>query len=103
MSENPATQPQQNVQHTGGAIIATEVERLLATSERLLRVQQQKVVQEKANYETTRTALLNEFKSKVAEFEHDTKEALFLLQQEHEARVHAIERLIAKLTALREA
>lgn len=91
------------LEQQGTAVATTEIERLLATSERLLKNQQRRLVSEQVGYETTRTAVLNDFKARSAQLEHDVKEELFLLQRDHEARLHEINRLIAKLTALREA
>lgn len=85
------------------AMVTSEVERLLATGDRLLKNQQERVVQETAAYETTRTQLMNDYNAKVAKLDHDTQEALYQLHVEHEAKIADIKRLIAKLTAMREA
>lgn len=85
------------------AMVASEVERLLVTSDRLLKNQQERLVAEKAAYETTRTQLINDYNAKVAKLDHETKEALYQLHVDHEAKISDIDRLITKLTALREA
>ena len=82
---------------------STEIERLLATGERLLRHQKSRLVAEKAQYESARTGALNHYKEQISKIESDTADELLVLQREHEHRVHEIERLIAKLTAMREA
>ena len=85
------------------AMVTSEVERLLVTRARLWPTQQDRLVTEEANYETTRTAIMNDYNGKVAKLDHDTKEVLFQLHVEHEAKITDIKRLIVKLTALREA
>lgn len=91
----------QNIKDT--AVSATEVERLLHTSERLLKNQQRRLVQERAAFETARTVVLNDYNAKVAQLEQNVREELTLMKRDHDIKVHDIERLIAKLTALREA
>ena len=81
----------------------TDIERLMNTGERLLREQQNKLVGERANYEEGRVNMLNAYAANLAKLERDTADALHQLQQDHQGRVADIERLIAKLKALREA
>jgi hypothetical protein len=81
----------------------TEVDMLLATGERLLRNQQDRLVGEKASYEAERTNMLNAYAANLAKLERDTADRLHQLQQEHQHRVSGIERLITKLKAMREA
>jgi hypothetical protein len=85
------------------AMVTSEVDRLLVTSDRLLKSQQDRLVAEEAAYETMRTQIMNDYNGKVAKLDHDTKEMLFQMHVEHEQKVADIKRLITKLTALREA
>lgn len=85
------------------AMVTSEVERLLVTSDRLLKSQQERLVTEEASYETRRTEVMNDYNSKVAKLDHETKEALYQMHVEHEAKIADIKRLVTKLTALREA
>ena len=81
----------------------SDIERLMNTGERLLREQQDKLVGEKASYEEARTNLVNAYAAATAKLDRDTADAAHRLLLEHNARVNEIERLIAKLKALREA
>jgi len=85
------------------AMVVSEVERLLQTGDRLLKNQQDRLVREEADYETTRTHIMNEYNSKVAALDQATKETLYQLHVEHEQKIADIKRLIVKLTAMREA
>jgi len=81
----------------------SDIERLMNTGERLLREQQDKLVGEKANYEEARTSLVNAYAAAQAKLDRDTADRAHRLLLEHNDRVAEIERLIAKLKALREA
>lgn len=95
----PTVQPSPATQ----SIVTGEIERLLMTSDRLLKNQKDRIINEEAHYETTRTQIMNDYNAKVAKLDHDTKEALFQLNANHEQTIAGIKRLITKLTALREA
>ena len=81
----------------------TDIEKLMNTGERLLREQQDKLVGEKATYEEARTSLVNAYAAATAKLDRDTADRAHRLLLEHNDRVAEIERLIAKLKALREA
>ena len=85
------------------SIVTSEIERLLVSSDRLLKSQLERIVTEEAAYETARTQMMNDYNAKVAKLDHDTKEALFRLGVGHEQTIAEIKRFIAKLNALREA
>ena len=92
----------QGITKTNGGT-GTEVDMLLATGERLLRTQRDRLVAEKATYEMARTNLLNAYQANLAKLHQDTADAATALHAEHERKVNEIERLIAKLTAMQEA
>jgi hypothetical protein len=80
---------------------ASDFDRLLATGERLLRHQQDKLVGEKALYEEARTSLVNGYAAAQAKLERDTADAAHRLLLEHNAKVAQIERTITALKGLR--
>ena len=85
------------------SLVTADIERLLATGDKLLKNQQERIVNEEAQFETTRTQIMNDYNAKAAKLDHDTKEALFQLATNHEQTLAGIKRLIAKLNAMREA
>jgi hypothetical protein len=81
----------------------SDMESLMNTGERLLRRQQDRLVQEKANYEEARVNLVNAYAAQLAKLERETADSAHRLLLEHNAKVGEIERLITKLKAMREA
>ena len=79
----------------------TDVERLLATGERLLRGQQERLITEESKYQEARTRIVNDYRMRMERLGLEAEEALLAMDRQHEARMSSIRKLVEKLNAMR--
>ena len=84
-------------------VAGTEIDRLLATGERLLKSQQERMLTEESDYQRRRVAMADQFRVHMERLRQDAEDQLRTLDSEHEAKMARMRNLIAKLKALREA
>lgn len=81
----------------------TEIDRLLATGERLLKSQQERMLAEESTYQHRRIQLADRFRVQMERLRQDAEDQLRTFNSEHEAKMARMRNLVAKLKALREA
>lgn len=81
----------------------TDVDRLLATGERLLRQQEDALLKLLSTYEQAQQVIGDQYRTRVAAAVRERDEQLRILAEQHETRVVTINRVIEKLTAMRDA
>lgn len=82
---------------------ASEVERLITTGDRLLRVQQARLADGWVDYERTRTERLSWYRTEMRRLADEAEHELLRLDQNWTAERGRIEAMIAKLKAMRAA
>ena len=80
---------------------ADEMTRLLATGNRLLRVQQHRLVTAQADYEKARVERINHYRSEMQRLADDCEYELHSLAIQHDEMLGQINSMIAKLKAMR--
>lgn len=81
----------------------TEVERLLATGLRLLKAQQERLINEETNYQQRRLQVTERYRVSLEKISLEAQESLRSLDLDHRAKMAGIRELVAKLKAMREA
>jgi len=87
----------------GSPPASSEVERLIATGDRLLRVQQARLSAAYADYEQRKTERMNWYRSEMRRLVDEADHEMLLLDRAWDGDRGRIEALIAKLKALRAA
>jgi hypothetical protein len=83
--------------------VGSEVERLIATGDRLLRVQQARLAQGYADHEKQRTERQNWYRTEMRRLTDEAEHELLMLDKAWDDQRRPIEAMIAKLKAMRAA
>ena len=94
---------ERSVTEIAAAPASTEIERLLATGERLLRSQQERLLNEESKYQTMRIEIMDSYRVQLERIRQEAEDRLRVLDSEHNVRMSGIRNLIGKLKAMREA
>ena len=81
----------------------SDVERLIHTGDRLLRVQQGRLVTARADYERRRTERVSYYRGEMQRLADEAEHELLLMQREWQETGRQIDALIGKLKAMRAA
>lgn len=81
----------------------TELERFLANGEKLLEQQRQRLLHAESRYEVERVKLVDYFRVRMRNLEHEAHEALRSLDQRHAKKTADARKIFLALAAMREA
>src|SRR5262245_58867252 len=81
----------------------TDVNRLVATCERLLRDREDAKLKEQSAYEAAQLAITDQFRSRAAAAMRERDDAMRALDKAHDTKMADIEHAITKLKAVRDA